>query len=168
MRKVFLCTSIFMIISIGYGQSNDITPFKWDEDLMIFQEVIELPKKTKNELFLSVKNFINDSYQNYDAVVNLEDSDLGLISGKSNRSVGNFTFWSNFNYEVKEGKIRVTYSNIKVNDMIGIEHWNNKQFFKSDGTRKKMYADAWDGLVLSYKNDIEKIRSTSLKQGEDW
>jgi hypothetical protein len=110
---------IYFISSISFAQQPQIFPLQWSGDQIKHQQVLELPGLSENQIFDGLKKHLAEMYLDYNKVVNLEDKEMGLISGRAmkNVAVNRSAFWMvfySFKYEIKPERLRITFENMEV------------------------------------------------------
>lgn len=133
-----------------------------------FSEIIVIPGKTKDDLFVKANSWMVDTFVKADSVVEYSDKQAGLIKGKyvTDTTDGMYLMRikSVITIEVKDGKARVSLSNPMqkaTGSMLGGAPYNNpyapvesQQFF--DEKVKPQFAE----VVDSFKMSLQKTQSS--------
>lgn len=106
--------------TLCFGQLPDVGRLHWVEGELMHQSVIDLPGMNSNQIFTAAKKYLISAFKNYNEVVASDDESLGQIAGSGITSSSYKGFVSDvwdirfkFNYEVKDEKIRITFSNFE-------------------------------------------------------
>jgi hypothetical protein len=153
----------------------------YSQDEYKYQEVVDVPNQTPNEIFINLQTAINLVYNSAPDVIQFEDKDAGKIIGKAlfhyegpdkyiyTGSEGNVTY--TFLFDVKEGKYRMTVENIKQEGPFGT-FTNSERFegrYKGWGDAKKQTVyQNYKESVINYLTDLgQSIKSKVVKVEND-
>lgn len=176
MTKLFLIFTLLISFN-AFSQKPDVSPLEWDNDNLFRQKVYDLPGLEADFVFTTVKKYLINAYKNYEAVVQVEDRDLALFSGRANVGIpykafpgGQWNVYFNFKIEIKDEKIRYTYSGFEVADANNqpLEVYTKNAL--SGNYLKKLQGPAKDvipGLGDFFIREEEQIRKT-LEESDDW
>jgi hypothetical protein len=119
MKALFLV--LFFVPAVVFAQQPDVAPLQWAGDQLQHQSIHDLPGLMAADIFTVTKEFLIDSYKNYEKVVQVESTDMGIISGRALASIaykafpgGVWDVYYNFKYEIKDEKLRVTFTGFEV------------------------------------------------------
>ena len=128
MKKSFLTFFLLSLFSVVlFSQQQDTAKperptFKKDQNEKGFFDETRSVKAGKDTLFIWAKEWVYKTYKSGDAVIQLDDKDAGLIicKGRTNstyvkqlgRKIEAGTFHYNFKLAFKDGKYRITISDI--------------------------------------------------------
>lgn len=140
--KYVFIFGFFLVSSCATIQTPDTTPVY----NLSYQETIEAPGQSQQQLFEKSKQWISLTYVSAKKVIDYENSAEGKIIGKGSTTIpftiesgisGSMTYSYPVGYilteEIKSGKVRVTINNIQLLDMAGRAY-------------SPMYADGWKQL----------------------
>jgi hypothetical protein len=100
-------------------------PFPYGDDGGIeFTQVVKIDSVSQNELYLRSKKAFSDLFKDSKAVLELDDKEMGIITGTGNVTVNGVTLgflatafsatmWFDLSIEVKDGRYRITVKNIE-------------------------------------------------------
>jgi hypothetical protein len=176
--KKFLMIFLFLPILNVQSQELDISPLQWDNENIIYQEVMEIEGVSKQEIFVGIKKHLINAYKNYDEVVQVENEDMGIFSGRAMTRVPYTTFvthfWDvfyNFEIDVKDGKYRTTYKGMEVlttGSTFPLEMFTKNNI--SGKYQKKLKGPAKDvipTLGKYFENDVIGMKQ-AITQKDDW
>ncbi|MFA7102584.1 MAG: DUF4468 domain-containing protein [Bacteroidales bacterium] len=129
MKKVLFILPLLYIQIIGFSQKPEIIEIlktidgKWQVDtinnIVYIQNVVEVPNKTKEQLYYVLHNYLTMAYGDANKVIQMDDKEKGLIVGKGtyadirckevmSGSSGQYTIWHIIKFEIKEERVRIT------------------------------------------------------------
>lgn len=112
MKKIFLIVTIFLS-SITFAQE-----FKQEGDILSFFEIVEIPGKTKADIYKGIKLFLNDTNQKSKQFIDVDDPESGIISystGTPNYELSDlFYFKTKYKatIDIKDGKFKYSIAKI--------------------------------------------------------
>lgn len=185
MKKLLLCISI-LFVSIAFSQNADEIYMIAKDGDFYYQRIVECPRKTANEIHLLIKQsgaikfasqiLVDDTTR---IVANLSDlpshtEDLKGYSFMSTPNViGHFTLYKGrVIYEIKNGKYRVTFSDIQWKVKDGGDIWGEYSEIKRGvfNKKNKVRAQYTDKIAyaLTYTFNTELAPTENKFINNDW
>lgn len=172
---------LFFVSFNSLAQKPDILPLQWNEEEIFHQSVIEFPSLSSDQVFTLTKIYLSETFKNYKEVVNIEDKELGVISGRGITSASYVTgliadSWDihfSFKYEIKDEKVRVTFDHFEFSlptqprptefEFLTFNALTKKPVAKVTKAQKQIFEDFGNQLEAMNAKLIE-----SAKKSEDW
>jgi hypothetical protein len=193
MKKLLLLFAIFSFITFTTFAQNQETKNmlasiegQWsvdDHNYVTYQQVIELPKLTKDEIFKNAESYFIYNYSSGKSVIQTKDKEEGLIIAKglysnvltsiTGLATVYFDTWHIIKVEIKDGKARITLSltgyNEKIISMGEPFYYDelpivNYYPINPDGKYKTAYGQALYYSHLRALDSMQKIEK-SLNEG---
>lgn len=132
-------------------------PFQYNDAGRIeYQEVVELPGKTKDKLFTQARLWFAETFQDSKAVLEVDDREGGILVGTGWADTDiSAKFWSTIKIEVKDGKYRYTINNFQT-EAHPSQHFPNPQKY----TLEFWFKD----IQLVSSNKEKSIKNIALKE----
>jgi hypothetical protein len=115
MKKIFIPLAFLGILFTGCASQQPVA-----QSDMMYQEVVELDGKSQTEIYNSVLQALATMFNSSKAVIQYQDKDTGKIIGKGNVDVTYtiipVTTCFTITIETKDNKMRVTFTDLYVND----------------------------------------------------
>lgn len=115
MKKWILGVLAVLILFTSCASSSKLT-----EEENQYQQVIELPSMSNDEIFLETNDWLVSTFKNANSVIEYSDKEKGVIIGKINANlpVGAFslptdTTWK-LRIDIKDGKSRFSFSGMTI------------------------------------------------------
>ena len=128
-----------------------------------FQQVVEAPGFTKNQIYSQVKIWIAENFKSAKSVIEHDDSEAGTLIGNGTIdypckgidyiSKGNWKVHFTMRVDVKEGKFRQTFSNL----ILSMPSSYSSTFGYQKGTK----------VPVSQQGDIDRIKPRLLGFGHE-
>lgn len=157
MKKLLL--AIVLLLSVqGFGQKTVEYVFVHEINL------------TKNDLYKNAKNWLSNTYKNYKDVVDRDDKEDGVISGKGYysyyESLGT-GFIYNFKIECKESKWRFTVNNLFYKNVYGNSIACTEQYLNEQKALWDVISEDFKTLVKSDKEKLSKKERRAYEEKYD-
>lgn len=156
-----------IISSFSYSQIN----YDSSKNELTYSEVIQLPNKNSNEIYLSIYEWFAKTYNSANSVIQLNDKENGKIIGKGGFTInciyeyGNIktpqTLFINYTQtvQIKDGRFKYEFSNINVKASQNTSTFGIEMYYNVD--KKKLVEET----SKSIKNEkmIEKLADGTFK-----
>lgn len=118
MKKLVLLINLMFMPIICFAQD-----FKIEGDDFTLSQVVDVPNKTKDEIYKGIKLYLNESSKKTKNFIDVDDSSLGMIS--YNERTAEYVISEFFSayavykvtIDIKDNKFRYTINNFKVNQL---------------------------------------------------
>lgn len=173
----------FALIASSFSVSGQIVvemPYDTAEQKIMFREVIDVPGKTKDQIFVIARSWTSKIFNDADKAIDYEDKEAGVVSGKvrlavfTKAMVGSVqsTVDLSFKIEVKDEKLRYTFTNFSHRGFPSypINHGAFEDFYFS---QKGLYKKNLITFLSQTKDNIDaaiKMLNDDLinQDDEDW
>ncbi len=189
---------LLFLLSISFSciSQEDLLKYEFDRNettgRIQFSNVIEIEGVSKNELYSRARKWFSDYYVSFEAVIDLEDREEGVITG---RPRGTFpykyssvsTYDIPMSYElsiyVKDGRFKYiatainhvatpTQNNGYSTAETPIEiHISDERIYKKNGKKREKFAQWKIGVIQSFRaleKDIITGMSKPISGNDDW
>jgi len=181
MKKLFIIL-FFLPLSISaqdYVYENLYLPL--NEGRIRYIEVVEVPGKSKSEIFKNAKVWFANNFRSAKDVINFQDEDSGIVSGRGNTSlylqslgvpVERILYYS-IKIEAKDGRFRYTIDEIEISS-IGLETTPieiefSKEYMYSKKGKQKGFSWKWYDQYEQKIIDLEsRLKNDLMKNQDDW
>lgn len=166
MKYIILTLCLLASVS-SYAQSSDFN----------YNEVVEVPNTSKNELYARAMAWINEAFVSSKAVIQSQDKEEGTIYGtarfiledrKDFKSEVNYSF----RIDVKDNKFRYTFKDYTYKDEYPEHSRGPMALTMEDPDTKRMTKKYWEKTKASAlpktKNQIASLVQAMNKKTSDW
>jgi hypothetical protein len=185
MKKLLLLLAL--IPFIAYAQ-NDSIPMK--NGKIEYSGVVSAPGKTKNEIYITVKQWISETHKSSKYVIDLDDKDAGIIIIKDNiflsnvvgkqKKFYNISSFQTIKIEIKDERFKYTFSDFELGytfmDFWGIHigKLDAERFFVNDTSPKNEVSARVEALSLldnkmkGLASELNKFVNSSINGNDNW
>ncbi len=115
--KTLLTSILLLIVTCSYSQEIPTGKLEiTDEGNVVFQEVVELPGKSKDEIYAGARVWMSEHFVKSKEVIDYESKEDGIISGRFvgsyYRALVHVDFYVHIKLEMKDEKLRFTLFDI--------------------------------------------------------
>jgi len=113
MKKLFIMGLMVMVMVVGMVGCAGMQPIAESEKGPI-EYIVEIQGHEKDHIYDSTKMWIAENFKSAKAVIEYADKDTGTIIGNGVYIYGGKTYHFTMRVDIKTGKLRITFSNLKV------------------------------------------------------
>lgn len=190
-RLISITLILFSITPNMYGQLIDELP-RDENGRLIYTEVVQADDTTVDELYLRAKQFFVESFKSANDVIQLDDKESGIVSGKAFQDIyiavmGTSTkiqLWYTIKILSREGRYKYEIYDILFksypSSQMGIittpaeDMFDKSTYYKNNGKARgiqEQYKDqtvsAMNTLQVLIKASMNKVAADS-SEGDDW
>ena len=134
------------------------------EELRSYEEIIEFPGISKNDLFTKTNAWFVDAFKSADSVIEYSDKEAGTVMGKwiyqYTEGVYSYAVRSTISVDVKDGKVRLIfkdpYFKVLSNSLSGTTYVGQEFVPQKKEAGVNRTRAEWMIMVEDFKNSVSK------------